>query len=262
MPINPATAIIFADSSAALGWVYLGIFVAAYVAYLGFLRSGMRPRTVVTSLSETQITEVFVAKVAGMGWHTTDWCWDNPDGRLVAESSLLSGIRQQIGLTISTDPRHPGKLVAKVMVKRYSKKLFGGPTKAHTLRMRLSGFASGIKRLDPGAQVTVGVAAAIPSNKPVVPAFAAAMPTPAHVVTPVGAPAALSAPAASSVGAATSPASWGMATPIPAGVWPAKATAMPSPVAVASPYPTPTYGTPATPTFKGSLSGRLASVAR
>lgn len=165
MTIHPLTALLLADSSAALGWVYLGIFLACCIGYQAMLRNGMRARTVVTSLSDEQIVEVFAAKVGGMGWHLTDWYGTDPDGRLVAESSMLAGIRQQIGLTIRTDPRFPGQRVARVMVLRYSKKLFGGPTKAHTLRMRLTGFTTGIRRLDPTVAISVGADMPVTTNR-------------------------------------------------------------------------------------------------
>lgn len=202
MTTHPIVALLLADESAALGFVYLGLIFVAYFAYYGFLRQGMRPRTVVTSLDERQITEVFIAKVAGMGWHVTDWCSENPDGRLIAESSLLAGIRQQIGLTISADPHRPGKLVVRVMVLRYSKKLFGGPTKAHTLRMRLSGFASGIKRLDPAATCAVGNAVPTPASCPAPQAPTMPSTPVTRIITPVGAVMPTPAPAAVAVAVA------------------------------------------------------------
>jgi hypothetical protein len=44
-----------------------------------------------------------------------------------------------------------------VKVVRHVKKVFGGPTKAHTLRMRLNAFTAEVQRLDPAAREFVVV---------------------------------------------------------------------------------------------------------
>lgn len=145
---------VLADSSGSSastteGIVFFVALIACCVGYQAFLRNGMRPRTVVTSLDRASVEQIFEHKVAGMGWHL------KRDGsHLVAESSLVTGIlRQRIRLEVGTDDRYPGRLVARATVICYTKKVFGGPTKAHTLRFRLDAFTNAVRKADPGAIV-------------------------------------------------------------------------------------------------------------
>ena len=113
--------------------------------YSKFLLSGMATRVVATGLPIEQIRNVFVQKVAGSTWKIVD------DGNpMIAQSPLLTGIRQQIGLEVE---QNGGRNMARVSVLRWTEK-YGSPTKAYTLRMRLGAFVNEVQRLDPGAQVT------------------------------------------------------------------------------------------------------------
>lgn len=124
---------------------FIGVAVAIRIAYGNFLRNGMATQIVVTTLPVDRVREVFVQKVAGSTWKITD------DGNpMIAQSPLVTGIRQQIALETSQDG---GKCRATVEVIRWSEKS-GNPSKAHTLRMRLNAFVKEIQLLDPSAQVT------------------------------------------------------------------------------------------------------------
>ena len=113
--------------------------------YSKFLLSGMATRVVATGLPIEQIRNVFVQKVAGSTWKIVD------DGNpMIAQSPLLTGIRQQIGLEVE---QNGGRNMARVTVLRWTEK-YGIPNKSYTLRMRLGAFVNEVQRLDPGAQVT------------------------------------------------------------------------------------------------------------
>jgi hypothetical protein len=132
-------------ASGLLGILLLAALVAAAVAYNNFKVRGFRQREVTTQLPPHTLAAIFEQKVCGMGWAMVDR--GNP---LVAQSSLLAGIRQQIALHV-TD--HGSHRVARIWVPRYSRKLLGGATKAYTLRMRMSGFLSEVQRQDAAATV-------------------------------------------------------------------------------------------------------------
>lgn len=127
------------------GIILLIVLIGGAIAYNSFKYRGFRPRTVQTSLSVDQLREIFEQTVSGKGWAIVD------DGNpIVAQSGLLAGIRQQIGL--STTSAATGT-AAEIRVLRYSKKVFGGPTKAHTLRWRMSAFLGAVQRADLHATV-------------------------------------------------------------------------------------------------------------
>ena len=131
------------------GVVFAVIFFGACFAvahfYSKFLLSGMATRTIVTNASPEQVRDVFVRKVAGSTWKIVD------DGNpMIAQSPLVTGIRQQIGREVSQEG---GRCRARVEVLRWTEK-YGMPNKAYTLRMRLSSFVNEMQRLDPGASVT------------------------------------------------------------------------------------------------------------
>lgn len=138
------------SSEPSSGGILVGILllvglVAAYLGYNAFKLNGFRPREVSTRLTPDQLREIFMMKVAGHGWSIVDE--GNP---MVAQSSLLTGIRQQIVLQIlevGTTTR------ARIAVARYSKKVLGGATKAYTLRLRMSSFLGEVQRLDAFASV-------------------------------------------------------------------------------------------------------------
>jgi hypothetical protein len=131
--------------SMVIGLLVLAALIGIAIAYNSFKMHGFRPRRVETRLSAEQLREVFREKVGGFGWSIVD------DGNpMVAQSGLLAGIRQQITLNVAeTD----GRTVANLAVTRYSKKVLGGATKAHTLRWRMNAFIGHIQRLDGSASV-------------------------------------------------------------------------------------------------------------
>ena len=177
-------ATVFASSGGdtALGWVMLvGIFVA-FFGYHAFLRSGMTSRTVMTSLGRDAVVDIFTRKVASAGWHLIEG-----DGQYVAQSSLATGIRQQMSLTFEVDPRHPDRLAARIQVSRFSKKILGGPTKAHTLRIRRDAFCNGVRRADPTAVVLTDQArASAPLTKGVPSTAAPEAALPVRTITSIG----------------------------------------------------------------------------
>lgn len=140
---------VLADGASAggpiLGILLLIAVIAAWSAYNKFKANGFRPRQVTTHLSPSDLASIFEQKVCGMGWTIIDH--GNP---MVAQSSLVAGIRQQIALDVTdTGPTR----TARIYVTRYSKKMSGGATKAYTLRMRMSGFLAEVQRRDAAATV-------------------------------------------------------------------------------------------------------------
>lgn len=128
-----------------LGVLFIVVLIAAAIGYNNFKVRGFRQREVTTQLPPQALAAIFEQKVCGMGWSMIDR--GNP---LVAQSTLLAGIRQQIALQVADNGSHR---VARIWVPRYSKKLLGGATKAYTLRMRMSGFLSEVQRQDAAATV-------------------------------------------------------------------------------------------------------------
>ena len=102
--------------------VVAGLF-GLVTLYSKFLLSGMATRVVTTGLPIEQIRNVFVQKVAGSTWKIVD------DGNpMIAQSPLLTGIRQQIGLEVE---QNGGRNMARVTVLRWTEK-YGIPNKAYT----------------------------------------------------------------------------------------------------------------------------------
>jgi hypothetical protein len=123
----------------------IAVIVAARVAYASFKLRGFRPREVYTTLSAAQLRWIFNNTVAGHGWSVVD------DGNpVVAQSTLLAGIRQQIALQIDDTGN---RTRARIAVLRYSKKVFGGATKAYTLRWRINAFINEVQRTDTSASI-------------------------------------------------------------------------------------------------------------
>jgi hypothetical protein len=138
------------DSASSTGGIIVGIIllvvlIGAVIAYNSFKYRGFRPRTIQSSLPVEQLRVIFEQTVSGKGWTIVD------DGNpMIAQSGLLAGIRQQIALT--TSPIGTGTM-ARIHVLRYSKKVLGGPTKAYTLRWRMSAFLAAVQRADLHATV-------------------------------------------------------------------------------------------------------------
>lgn len=132
--------------SSVLGILILAGLVFAVVKYQSFKLKGFRPRTFHTTLDPVAVRAIFEQKIAGMGWSIADS--GNP---MIAQSGLLSGIRQQIALTVEVGPQG---VRGRIAVLRYSKKVFGGATKAHTLRLRMNNFLAELRRADAAVQIT------------------------------------------------------------------------------------------------------------
>ena len=114
--------------------------------YQAWLFKAVKPRKVVTTASPEQLQELFRQKVATLGWSIVS------DGDpLVAQSPLITGIRQQIALEVIE--AGGGRTLAVVTVPRYVERVFGAPTKAHTIRMRISSFGSALRSLDSTAVI-------------------------------------------------------------------------------------------------------------
>jgi hypothetical protein len=120
--------------------------LGAYVSYVYALKKGIEPRQYETNLPPDVVRRLFAEKVATMGWKVVD------DGNpVVAQSSLATGVRQQIALTSS---RHETGTIGEARVVRWTRKWTGVPTKAHTLRMRLNSFERALRSADPSASIT------------------------------------------------------------------------------------------------------------
>jgi hypothetical protein len=124
------------------------LLLAAVIAF-GFYwtnlqNAGVRPRSFTTNASVDAITDAFDQKVGGRGWKIVEG--GNPR---VAQSSLATGVRQQIGLFYTR--ADDGSLAVAIAPIRVAKRglIFRRPTKAHTLRFRLNGFESALRSLDP-----------------------------------------------------------------------------------------------------------------
>ncbi len=125
----------------------VGIFMAIG-KYHSWLERSVAPRVIETNLNADQLRNVFDVSVAKAGWKIVDT--GNPR---VAQSSLLTGMRQQISLTIGET--EDGKQIAVVQVPRLVVKLGGVPTKAHTLRMRMNSFTEAVAARDRDARIAV-----------------------------------------------------------------------------------------------------------
>jgi hypothetical protein len=131
---------------AAVGIAVLIGFIAAHIAYGNWLTKGIKPRTFETSATPEQLRAIFVDKVGRAGWKIVD------DGNpIVAQSSLATGIRQQISLTTS---EHNGRTVVRVGPQRWVTK-WGVPKKAHTIRMRLDSFVGAVRTHDASINVSL-----------------------------------------------------------------------------------------------------------
>ena len=123
----------------------LGGLVAATAGYETAKRRAFRPRLVRTTLSAADLRTIFRDTVSGRGWSIVD------DGNpMVAQSSLLAGVRQQIALHVDTGQR---RTEARIAVVRYSRKALRGTTKAHTLRWRMKAFLTAVRSADVSASI-------------------------------------------------------------------------------------------------------------
>lgn len=124
------------------------VALAISIGYRFWVTSGVKPRVVQTSATDQQLANVFNEAVVGRTWKIVD------DGNpMVAQSPLVTGVRQQIAMQI--DPGS-GPRTVTVQPIRVVTKIYGMPTKAHTLRMRLNSFTKRVQAVDPSATVTKG----------------------------------------------------------------------------------------------------------
>lgn len=124
--------------------VLIAIF-AVHFAYVSWLKEGIRPRVFSTSLDESSVRHLFSDRVARAGWKVVD------DGQpMIVQSSLLSGVRQQIYL--QTQRGEDGATQVKVGPSRWVTK-WGAPKKGHTIRMRLDSFVSAVRSQDAKIEV-------------------------------------------------------------------------------------------------------------
>ena len=172
--------------------VVVGLF-AGYFRYLSFLRNGVKPQTVTTDLGVDDLRGIFVDRVCHSGWRIID------DGNpMVAQSSLATGTRQQIGLTLRRDDA--GGVTATIEPLRLRVKVWTRvPTKGHTLRIRMNSFVRAVTSADPVADAPRSRPAAAPS-------VPAPRPAPPPVQRPVPVAATVAPPAPTSV--ATVPDGW------------------------------------------------------
>lgn len=128
------------------GLALLAGVLALVFVYQAWLFKAVKPRNVATTASPEQLQELFRQKVATLGWSIV-----SDDDPLVAQSPLITGIRQQIALEIIE--ANDGQTLAVVTVPRYVERVFGAPTKAHTIRMRISSFGRALRSIDSTAVI-------------------------------------------------------------------------------------------------------------
>jgi hypothetical protein len=130
-----------------LGIGALALAIGAYVAYTSWLTNGIKPRAFDTELPAERLRTLFAGRVARMGWKVVD------DGNpMVAQSSLATGIRQQVALNLRAKD---GRTSAIVGPRRWVTR-WGVPKKAHTIRMRLDGFMAAVQAEDRRVHVRTG----------------------------------------------------------------------------------------------------------
>lgn len=129
---------------AVAGIAILVVLIGGRIAYGNWLTKGIRPRHFATRLPVHEVRRIFDEKVARTGWKVVD------DGNpMIAQSSLITGIRQQISLETTTDST--GQTTVVVGPQRWVTK-WGVPKKGHTIRMRVNAFVASAKGSDPGIE--------------------------------------------------------------------------------------------------------------
>lgn len=124
----------------------LVVLIGAHIAYASWLTNGIKPRAFTTSVSADHLRRTFVDKVARAGWKVVDD--SNP---MVAQSSLATGIRQQIALELGT--AGDGATRVRIGPNRWATK-WGVPKKGHTIRLRMDSFVKAIQQRDASIAVT------------------------------------------------------------------------------------------------------------
>lgn len=125
------------------GIAVLVVLIGGYIMYGSWLTKGIQPRQFDTHLAPDVLRGMFSDKVARSGWKIVD------DGNpMVAQSSLATGMRQQISLKVE---RSDGGSSVHVGPQRWITKR-GVPKKGHTIRMRLDSFVAAVQAQDPSIQ--------------------------------------------------------------------------------------------------------------
>jgi hypothetical protein len=131
----------------AAGILILVAFIAAYAAYCSWLTRGIKPRVFTTTVKSRRLRTLFEERVARAGWKIVD------DGNpMVAQSPLVTGIRQQISLDLAS--LDSGRTRVRIGPTRWVTK-WGVPKKAHTIRMRINSFTAAVHGADPSVHVTL-----------------------------------------------------------------------------------------------------------
>lgn len=124
----------------------LVLLVGCHLAYCNWLTNGIKPRTFRTRIPAGDLRQIFQEKVARAGWKIVD------DGNpMVAQSSLATGVRQQISLDLVA---RDGHTVVQVGPQRWVTS-WGVPKKGHTIRMRLASFVEAVRYRDRSIDVRV-----------------------------------------------------------------------------------------------------------
>lgn len=129
----------------------LTIALAALLfGYYWWLRRRLVVVEVSTTLTATRVRELFVAKVARLGWRIVDE--GNP---MVAQSGCWLGRRQRIAIRDSASDGAPASVLTEVYVSptRWSRSRGGTPTQVHTIAFRMNAFVRAVRAADPSAQV-------------------------------------------------------------------------------------------------------------
>lgn len=143
--------------STAVAVVVVAAAVASYFsikrAYSNVLKSGIRPRLIVTTLTAGQLRDLFASTVATNGWKLVG----DDSTVVVAQSPLAAGVRQQIAIEFGIAQGRPGRVAARLTMPRVTTNGDGTPNKAHTLRHRVNRFLTAVQAADSNAEVLDGV---------------------------------------------------------------------------------------------------------
>lgn len=126
--------------------IVLALVIIAWILYGNWLKKGISMRAFKSRLSPDQLRQLFEDKVCRSGWKIVD------DGNpMVAQSSLVTGVRQQIGLRITEEE---GLSTVLVGPERWISS-WGVPKKGHTIRIRLNSFVESVRERDGSINVSL-----------------------------------------------------------------------------------------------------------
>lgn len=129
-----------------IGIIFFFALIGGFFALNAWQLRGIAPRSFTTGLSATDLRGIFESSVAIMSWTIAD-----TGEPMVAQSSRLTGTRQQIALGIrgTSDGRNEVR-IAPVRISRGR----GFANKPTALRLRMSRFVSAVVERDPSIVVT------------------------------------------------------------------------------------------------------------